>query len=536
MTAEIVDSKGQLFVAEKIYNETTNIYYEGELQQNLKLESLVNNPLYFGQKDLSELGNEASTEELIGRLIGNKLNGIQLKIKQQSHNIEDLLRDIIKHNTTIDREDELRAKKAELELQERTYKSHNIDKKLTRQVEYEKDKIKLDSISAFCNKAVDALDQFWLDNNFLPTNYTTYASKENDNVFKETFDSFNNFTKAFNEIELVIEKAKVERNKIDKIAGNFTETINSLKDEFSAVKREINIPNINPNTFIKITKDLADTNTKLDEINTLIGTRNQLRNQLKGALTDLKALWHEEYSIVKNEMKKINSYQENVRIEIEFKGNKEKFKEFLKDALKGSGITEKSIASICSEYKDLIEVYNDLRVEGSSIKKILSGGDLIQKLTDKFIPKLAEFLTYRVADKYSIFYRERPLKEHSLGQRASAVILFILSLKENSLILIDQPEDDLDNQTIYQDVIKELKKLKDHTQFIFATHNPNIPVLGDCEQIFACNFVEDEGKTEIRTSIGGIDNLFIQERIVSIMEGGKDAFNQRKMIYEGWKH
>jgi ABC-type lipoprotein export system ATPase subunit len=105
-------------------------------------------------------------------------------------------------------------------------------------------------------------------------------------------------------------------------------------------------------------------------------------------------------------------------------------------------------------------------------------------------------------------------------------------LKENDLIIIDQPEDDLDNQTIYADVITELKKIKNKTQFIFATHNPNIPVLGDCEQIISCSFNND--LIDVKT--GSIDNRVIQQNIVDIMEGGDDAFDKRKKMYDLWKH
>lgn len=65
-------------------------------------------------------------------------------------------------------------------------------------------------------------------------------------------------------------------------------------------------------------------------------------------------------------------------------------------------------------------------------------------------------------------------------------MLFELSQQENEVVIIDQPEDDLNNQTIYDDVIKLIRKLKPSAQFIFATHNANIPVLGDAEQVIAC--------------------------------------------------
>jgi ABC-type cobalamin/Fe3+-siderophores transport system ATPase subunit len=118
-----------------------------------------------------------------------------------------------------------------------------------------------------------------------------------------------------------------------------------------------------------------------------------------------------------------------------------------------------------------------------------------------------------------------------LGQRASALILFVLGQRENDVIVIDQPEDDLDNQTIYEDVIKLIRKLKPNMQFILATHNPNIPVLGDAEHVHVCSFSDEK----ITVQSGGLDDPEQQKRIVTIMEGGEEAFERRKVIYNIWK-
>ena len=81
-------------------------------------------------------------------------------------------------------------------------------------------------------------------------------------------------------------------------------------------------------------------------------------------------------------------------------------------------------------------------------------------------------------------------------------------------------------------MIKVLLQLKNKTQFIFATHSPNVVVLGDSEQIFSCNYSEDK----LYIEQGGIDNIEMQKTIISVMEGGQDAFNKRREIYGLWKH
>jgi hypothetical protein len=257
-----------------------------------------------------------------------------------------------------------------------------------------------------------------------------------------------------------------------------------------------------------------------------------LHNQLIVSLTQLQKLWNEEFTLVSEEIEKINADQSSIKIVMSFKGDKEKFKEFLKDNVRGTGIREQNIQLMVNDYSDLVEIYRDLNemTTTTKINDILSGGNQFSAFKMRFEENLGTFLTYRVPDYFEIFYKDKPLIEHSLGQRASALIIFLLSLKENDIIMIDQPEDDLDNQTIYNDVIKVLRDLKTKTQFIFATHNPNIPVLGDCEQVISCR---DENK-KILTTIGSVDDIDIRKNIVTIMEGGDEAFEKRKMIYELW--
>ena len=102
---------------------------------------------------------------------------------------------------------------------------------------------------------------------------------------------------------------------------------------------------------------------------------------------------------------------------------------------------------------------------------------------------------------------------------------------DNDIILIDQPEDDLDNKIIYDEVITAITKKKQEIQFIFATHNANISVLGDAERIFVVDYQD----TKIDISQGNIDLKSTHQQIVDIMEGGKEAFNKRQLIYTSWK-
>lgn len=83
------------------------------------------------------------------------------------------------------------------------------------------------------------------------------------------------------------------------------------------------------------------------------------------------------------------------------------------------------------------------------------------------------------------------------------MILFILTQHDSDVIIVDQPEDDLDNQVIYEELIQTIKKEKEDMQFIFATHNANIPVLGDAERVITVQHNDDES---IKLKCGTIDS------------------------------
>jgi len=97
-------------------------------------------------------------------------------------------------------------------------------------------------------------------------------------------------------------------------------------------------------------------------------------------------------------------------------------------------------------------------------------------------------------------------------------------------LLMDQPEDNLDNAFIADRIVTELRRAKISRQFIFATHNANIPVFGDAEWIGVFEVQEGQAKMPAESQ-GAIDVTQIRDKAANILEGGRTAFNQRKAKY-----
>jgi len=125
------------------------------------------------------------------------------------------------------------------------------------------------------------------------------------------------------------------------------------------------------------------------------------------------------------------------------------------------------------------------------------------------------------------------LEKLSMGQKATAVLLLLL-LESDAPLVIDQPEDDLDNRFITEGIVPCIREEKQRRQFVFSTHNASIPVLGDAELIIGltASGEADGGRARIAAEhVGSIDDRPVRELVEEILEGGKEAFERRRRKY-----
>jgi hypothetical protein len=179
MSVELINKHGQTFLAEKIIGESTNIFHNGHLQHNLKISAILNKPLYYGQKDLSDIGGETSTEDLISKLMGDKLTAVKQQIEDQTTEVGNLLGELQKINKSLAQKKDIEERKAAIELNMQIFKDHEIDKKLNRQIEFDKDNNKLDTILSFEQKVIASLKEVISDYTDLFGGQKNYQSKEN---------------------------------------------------------------------------------------------------------------------------------------------------------------------------------------------------------------------------------------------------------------------------------------------------------------------------------------------------------------------
>ena len=515
-----VDNKD--YRIERILGQVPSLYsIDGKLM-DCSLNVVLNMPMYFGQKDLSNK-KDSFESELIERMIGSHFEEQRQYTKDKVQQVKSCLIELQKVNTVTEQMPELERiiKDARQKLQ--IFKENGVEEKLKLQTQYEND---INKLEQRINKVIE-LKTFLVDKLANTDIWEPLAGCEDNNeifsfinlTLKEGLDIAQSISKEIDRLNIIIDKLNEYLNQLN-------DKVESMKEDFAKIKRELNSDTVNPDDFLKINRILTDSLQKLEDLRLIEEKKKERKLQLMKALDNLNEAWRTEFLALEKNVGRISDTSKNLDILVEFKGNKKDFLSHFKNLVRGTGMRDSVCQNIVEQFKDYIEIYK----EWDKFKNMISESirsEVLRKVNDK----IEDLLTYKVENKVSIKYKGKDLSRHSLGQRASALILFLLAQQETDILIIDQPEDDLDNQTIYDEVIKEIVNLKDSMQFVFATHNANIPVLGESEKVVACNF-EDSSKIEIIE--GSIDTPVIQKSIVSIMEGGKEAFTRRKDIYNIW--
>ena len=133
--------------------------------------------------------------------------------------------------------------------------------------------------------------------------------------------------------------------------------------------------------------------------------------------------------------------------------------------------------------------------------------------------------------RYSLLFQDAQIEQLSPGQRGALLLIFYLLVdKGRNPIVLDQPEENLDNETVVSLLVPVLTEAKKKRQLIMVTHNPNLAVVCDAEQVIYSAFDRKNG-ARITYVGGSIENHTINKHVVNVLEGTKRAFNNRKDKY-----
>jgi energy-coupling factor transporter ATP-binding protein EcfA2 len=531
VTLTACDVYGQEFTISRIFREAPNVYLDGKLQPGVSIrETVLRRPIYFGQKDLSSTGEGFETD-LVEKLVGEKLRVLRDEIEAQRQRVREAAQRWLKLGNTAELKRDYEAQLIDANFRLKKFEEYGVADKLQKRLGFQQDAAALSRMRGRADNFILALGQLIAEHEDELRNATSYVSKQNADFFTSFYAEFSGVVAKVDELKQIKHEVRAIVHRIETKQREFESASKSLQEEFAQIERQLaqelkqtGMTAIQPDDFLAQQQRKTKAEQMLEALAKQESQQSSIRDALFAEIDKLNELWLREFNTIKTELDRVNAGHTALQIEADFKGDKEAAIGFMQQLFRGSNIRESTLRAVMKDYVDFGGLLR-------ALPEAVARAGTPEVFEKTFMQNLIEFVTWQVPNRFVIRYRDKELKHHSLGQRASALLLYVLSQRQNDVIIIDQPEDDLDNQTIYDDVIKLLREMKRHTQFIFATHNANFPVLGDAEQVLSCRY-EDE---RVDAQSGSIDARPVQNAIIDIMEGGKAAFNRRKEVYNLWK-
>lgn len=530
------DSTNQDIIINKI-NEL-----DGSLEEinDVKVEDLFKVDIY-NQKQIYESAKNTNS-------LRNKIDSLIPIINDSKDNLKQYMADYKSQYIKIkDIEDKIKMKQRirlsidDISEKINTYKKSGIKERLESYEIYNKQRIALFNIYELIKNKEKELSKFVGEFKLEPFKLN-FILEEN----KDELDNLLNMqNKEFSTIILTLEK-QIEQLK--KLSGEYANNIKQTKwyEEYEISEKK----------YKKALDELRSKGIDVDTINKLLKEQeekekefNNLEEQEKKLCDEYKELEKvkENYHNIRKEITKLrNDYitqllsDTNIKININpFRDRGDFIFRFREIIQKNTGFDAqiKQIVEECfkgqvkEKINDLVKQFEEIKYFNKS-NQTFDGKfiNIIKNLNNEQMATLNLFLP---EDDIQVEYKSngsksyKKLENASAGQKTSAILTFILSDGTVPLIL-DQPEDDLDNHLISELVVEMLKTCKEKRQIIVVTHNANIPVNGDSELTIAMN--SNSKKVEIYKS-GTIENNDIRTEICSVMEGGEDAFKLRAKRY-----
>ncbi len=267
------------------------------------------------------------------------------------------------------------------------------------------------------------------------------------------------------------------------------------------------------------------------KILSLIEIRKKLFQPVTTFINDFKEL-KEKYDVKIDVALELRSFPDNFFAFISqgrsgtFNGKEEGYKKLLDLIEKAHFESVEGFIAFTDEIID--NLTHDKRVTNNptvEIKNQLKAGKELNQLYD-FI-----FHYGFLQPVYNLKLGNKTLQELSPGERGALLLIFYLILDKDDIpLVIDQPEENLDNESVYHILVYFIKKVKEQRQIIIVTHNPNLAIVCDADQIIHMK-IEKENKNTVKFYSGAIEDNIINKASLNILEGTLPAFNNRDSKY-----
>ena len=351
--------------------------------------------------------------------------------------------------------------------------------------------------------------------------------------------------------------AEVEQEKAERWQPDFERA----RRDYQALRKELTERGVDFSQHEKLLQQRAVLEREIKNLDGIDRELEKVDKQIRDAWSNLVAAHEARLQMRRERARALEEVDADVRIEVFPFRDRADFESRREEWFGGAGVQERDWTLLCEHLyapagsvperiQGLVEALREdiestrsrgkaLEPGESDVARLL-GNDVGSSLTRFFFRALERDDRIRL-DEMERFLPEdavearvrgsdgafKPIATGSVGERSTAMLSLLLSAGEQPLI-VDQPEDDLDNQYVYSVVVNLLRRRKFSRQILIATHNANIPVNGDAELIVALGV---KNRLGVVLQAGSIDREQVKDEVSLIMEGSAEAFRLRRERY-----
>ncbi len=496
-------------------------------------------PLLLGQKELYALSLDDKFQlSLIDELIGDEIKKESNEFKKLLLRLEENATQLLQLQKKINQKEEIEQKIRTINEHIKTFQELGVVEKMAKHTALiEDDKSINCSYKEFKKQIEELKEKFEESVSVLKSqaNLLSNGKSIEKSILAEAAGLLSEFNSYLENLKNdFTQKTKEYPDKFNLIINKWQERKKTYETEINEIKKELSSKGLAPDRYEELVKEKTALEPLLKEyekINEQIKNLQKEREKIKSAIKEKR---HQLFTVRKNKIEELNKkLVGRIQMEVLYLANQSEFKESFKNLLSGSGVSTSAIDNIVEGEKVNIDGIKLSKAIAEGIEKIKELFNVTDAMVNRIINWFSEkerlykletifpddkiIIKLRVGDGYS------ELSKLSAGQKATA-LLILLFAQDDRILIIDQPEEDLDNRFIYEDVVKILREIKNKRQIILVTHNANIPVLGDADQIIV---LDASSETCRMADYGSIDKKTITDNIKSIMEGGDEAFRRR---------
>ena len=330
---------------------------------------------------------------------------------------------------------------------------------------------------------------------------------------------------------------------MEAVRAEWTTRQSKVQATYEKILRELQKEKVDGEEFIRL-------RTQIEELRPLRERQNRLREsekELRRRRRELLSQWEDakaaDFRRLEKAAKKVGrKLRDKVAVQVTAAGNREPLFELLREEI-GGRLSETVSTLRKARDLSLSQLVETCRQGSQALGKRyrLTPGQaqsladaeesILLQIEELDLPTTTEIRLNTAATGEDPQWQS--LEELSTGQKATAVLLLLL-LESDAPLIVDQPEDDLDNRFITEGIVPRMREEKQRRQFVFSTHNANIPVLGDAELIVGLSpqGEAEHGHAHIDPEhMGSIDDRPVRELVEEILEGGREAFERRRRKY-----